>query len=167
MLPDSVRKRTSNGHLSACLGIVCIAVAGGALADDATFSTTLGTAILCLDDLAPGYFYNHLYQKQRPYKTEQGAYWFKTSEQLFGAPLTEVFVSDGSSRYAFVGAVSSLSPAELAEAVSAGAPAGGGFKKLSQTDQYSIFVSPAGAEIAYQGKKAKIFCRQDRTQLSN
>ncbi|WP_265942544.1 hypothetical protein [Dechloromonas sp. A34] len=167
MLPGTVLKRIANGPRSVYLGIICFVIAGSAFTEDATFSTTLGTAVLCLDDLAPGYFYNYLNQKQDPYKAEQGAYWFKTSEQLFGAPLTEVFISDGSSRYAFVGAVSSLSPDELAEAVSAAAPAGAGFKRLSPTDRYSIFVSPTGSEIAYQGRKAKIFCRQDRTQLSN
>lgn len=134
---------------------------------DATFSTTLGMAVLCLDDLSPGYFYDYMRRKQRPYKTEQGAYWFRTAERLFGAPITEVFISDGSSRYAFVGAVSSLSPSELAEVVSAGAPAGGGFSRLSRTDRYSIFVSPAGAQIAYQGNRGKIFCRQYRALLPN
>ena len=148
-------------------GIISLAIATCAWSQDSTFSTTFGSAILCLDDLAPGYFYNTMRQRQRPYKTEHGAYWFKTSELLFGAPLTEVFISDGSSQYVFVGAVSSLSPAELAAVVSAAAPAGGGFKRLSRTDRYSIFVSPAGSEIAYHGKKGKIFCRRDRTQLSN
>lgn len=106
-------------------------------------------------------------QRQRPYKTEDGAYWFKTAEQLFGAPLTEVFISDGSSRYAFVGAVSSLPPAELAAVISAAAPAGGSFKKLSRTDRYSVLVSSTGSEIAYHGKKGKIFCRRDQIGLAN
>lgn len=146
-------------------GIVGLAIATCAWSQDSTFSTTFGTAILCLDDLVPGYFYNTM--RQRPYKIEDGAYWFKTSEQLFGAPLTDIFISDGSSRYDFVGAVSSLSPSELAAVVSAAAPAGGSFKRLSRTDRYSIFVSPTGSEIAYHGKKGKIFCRRDRIGPTN
>lgn len=153
-----------------CRRHACAAIVGLLMATCAwpsTFSTTFGTAILCLDDLEPGYFYNYLRQRQRPYKIEQGAYWFKTSEELFGAPLSEVFVSDGSSRHAFVGAVSTLSPSELAAVVSAAAPAGGGFNRISRTDRYSIYVSPAGSEIAYQGKKGKIFCRRDQIRSAN
>ena len=147
----------------ASTAIFALLVSTCAWPDDSSFSNTFGAAILCLDDLEPGYFYNAM--RQRPYKIEQGAYWFKTSEQLFGAPLTEFFISDGSSRHAFVGAVSSLSPAELAAVVSAGAPAGGGFKRVSRTDRYAPFVSPTGSEIVYQGNKGKIFCRRDRIVL--
>ncbi|HJV92511.1 MAG TPA: hypothetical protein VJ572_03495, partial [Azonexus sp.] len=71
-------------------GIFSLAIAIGAWSQDSTFSTSFGTAVLCLDDLAPGYFYDTMRQHQRPYKTDDGAYWFKTTEQLFGAPLTEV-----------------------------------------------------------------------------
>lgn len=143
--------------------ILGLLISTGAWPQDSTLPTSLGMAILCLDDVEPGYFYNAM--RRRPYKTEDGAYWFKTSAQLFGAPVTEVFVSDGSSRHAFVGAISSLSPAELAAVVSAGAPAGGGFKRVSRTDRYAPFVSPTGSEIVYQGNKGKIFCRRDRIVL--
>ncbi|WP_205629978.1 hypothetical protein, partial [Dechloromonas denitrificans] len=101
--------------------ILALLISTGAWPQSSTLSTSLGMAILCLDDVEPGYFYNAM--RRRPYKTEDGAYWFKTSEQLFGAPVTEIFISDGSSRHAFVGAISSLSPAELAAVISAGAPA--------------------------------------------
>lgn len=145
--------------------IIALAMAAGACSQEAPLPATLGNAILCLDDLAPGYFYNAM--GQHPYKIENGAYWFKTSAQLLGVPLTEVFISDGSSRYDFVGAVSSLSPVELAEAVSANVPAGGSFQRLNRTDRYSIFVSRIGSEIAYHGKKGKIFCRRDRIEPAN
>lgn len=144
----------------ACCGLIGLAIASCTWAQGSNFSTTFGTAILCLDDLAPGYFYNVM--RQRPYKTEHGAYWFKTTEQLFGAPLTEIFISDGSSRHDFVGAVSSLTPDELATVISAAAPAGGGFKRLSRADRYSVYVSRTGSEIVYHGRKGKIFCRRDR-----
>ena len=159
-LADSPGRRPAPAAGAALIGLL---MAACAWADDSTFSSSFGTAILCLDDLDPGYFYNMM--RRRPYKTEHGAYWFKTSERLFGAPLTEIFISDGSSRHAFVGAVSSLSPAELAAVVSAAAPAGAGFKRLSRSDRYSPFISPSGSEIVYQGQKGKIFCRRDQTRL--
>ena len=167
------RKFAVNGRAGGCnwrtiwSAVMGLAIASGVGAQDSTFSTTFGTAILCLDDLAPGHFYNTLRLRQPPYKIEDGAYWFKSTEQLFGAPLTDVFISDGSSRYDFVGAVSSLSPVELAAVVSVAAPAGGSFKRLNRTERYSIFVSRTGSEIAYHGKKGKIYCRRDRILLSN
>lgn len=163
----AARRKPAAGRCRACAAIVGLLASTGLWPDDSTFSATFGPAILCLDDLEPGYFYNYLRQRQRPYKIEQGAYWFKTSDQLFGAPLTEVFVSDDSSRYAFVGAVSTLSPSELAATVSAAAPAGGSFKRLSRTDRYSIYASPIGSVIAYQGNKGKIFCYRDRIRPAN
>lgn len=60
------------------------------------------------------------------------------------APLTEAFINDGSSRHVFVGTVSSLSPAELAEAISATASAGGDSKdSAALTDIQSSFPQPA------------------------
>ena len=79
----------------------------------------------------------------------------------------EVFVSDGSSPHSFVGAVSSLPPDQLAEAMATGAPAGGNFKKTNPRDKYSSFVSLAGSEIVFQGKNGKIYCRRDRARLSD
>ena len=143
--------------------ILGLLIGSGAWPQDSTLPTSLGMAILCLDDVEPGYFYNAM--RRRPYKTEDGAYWFKTSDQLFGAPISEIFISDGTSRHVFVGAVSSLSPSALAAVVSAAAPAGGGFKRVSRTDRYSPFVSPTGSEIVYQGNRGKIFCRRDRIGL--
>jgi len=134
-----------------------------ALAQGSTFSSTVGSAVLCLDDVEPGFFANYMSAIKPSYKQEEGAYWYKSSEQLFGAPVTEVFVSDGSSAFRFVGIVSSLPPEQLAEAITAAAPAGVVFKKLDPKDKYSIFVSPLGAVIAFhQGKKSKIYCRRDR-----
>lgn len=146
--------------------IISLFVAGTlAWAQNSTFSTTIGTAVLCFDDVEPGFLYNYMSRSKRSYKRELGAYWFKTSERLFGAPVTEVFVSDGSSRHAFVGVISSLPPDQLAEALAAAAPAVGRFRKLNPADKYSPLISSAGSEIVYQGKSAKIFCRHDRIRL--
>lgn len=143
--------------------LLALLISTGAWPQDSTLPTGLGMAILCLDDVEPGYFYNAM--RRRPYKTEDGAYWFKTTEQLFGAPVSEIFISDGTSRHAFVGAISSLSPSALAAVISAAVPAGGGFIRVSRTDRYSPYVSPSGSEIVYQGNRAKIFCRRDRIVL--
>ncbi len=138
-----------------------------AWAQDSTFSTTVGMAVLCIDDVEPGFFYNYMSNIKRAYKREQGANWFKTPGQLFGASVTEVFVSDGSSPYSFVGIVSSLPPVELAAAVAASAPAGGSFKSVNPADKFASFSSPAGSAIVYQGKNGKMFCRRDRIRLSD
>ena len=99
------------------LGILLFVNATFAMAQDLTFTTTVGMAVLCIDDVEPGFFYNYMTKIKPHSRREQGAYWFKSSEQLFGAPVTEVFVSDGSSRHSFIGIVSSLPPDQLAEAV--------------------------------------------------
>jgi len=134
-----------------------------AIGQGSTFSSTVGGAVLCLDDVEPGFFVNYMNAIKPSYKQEEGAYWYKSSEQLFGAPVTEVFVSDGSSAFRFVGVISSLPPEQLAAAITAAAPAGVVFKKLNPKDKYSNFVSPLGAVIAfYQGKKSKMYCSRDR-----
>jgi len=143
------------------LGILLLLNVTFASAQDSTFSTIVGMAVLCLDDVEPGFFFNYLSNVKPAYKREQGAYWFKVAGQLFGAPVSEVFVSDGSSRHSFVGMVSSLAPVELAAAIAAGAPAGGNFRSIDPADKYSILESPAGSQIVNQQKNGKIFCRRD------
>ena len=149
------------------LGILFLVNVGFALAQDSTFPTTVGMAVLCLDDVEPGFFFNYMSNVKPAYKREQGAYWFKVAGSLFGAPVSEVFVSDGSSRHSFVGMISSLAPIELAAAIAVGAPAGGNFRSINPVDKYSILVSPAGSQIVYQGKTGKIFCRRDRIRLQD
>lgn len=148
--------------LNKLLGVLFFLNLNCAWAQDSTFSTTVGMAVLCIDDVEPGFFYNYMSKIKRAYKREQGAYWFKTPGQLFGAPVTEVFVSDGSAPYSFVGIVSSLPPVELAAAVAASAPAGGNFRSINPADKFASFISSTGAEIVYQGKNGKMFCRRDR-----
>jgi hypothetical protein len=144
---------------------ILLFASGTAWAQLSTFSTTVGMAVLCLSVAEPGYFYNYLSQIKPPVRRENGAFWFKSSDQLFGASLSEVFVSDGSTAHVFIGVVSPLPPDQLAEALAAGAPAGGNFKKRDPADKYSTWVSSFGAEIAFQGKNSKLFCRRDRIRL--
>jgi len=147
------------------IGLAFALNAALAWAQGANFSTTVGMAALCVDDVEPGFLYNTLRKIKPPSRHEQGAYWFAIAEPLFTAPVSEVFVSDGSSRHVFVGVVSPLAPAQLAEAIAAGAPAGGTFKRDNPADRYSPYTSAAGAQIVFFNKKSKLFCRRDRGRL--
>lgn len=147
------------------LGLACWLGAAPACAQGANFSTRVGLAVLCVDDVEPGFLYNALRKTKAPSRREQGAYWFAIAEPLFGVPVTEVFVSDGSSRHNFVGVVSSLAPEQLAEAIASGAPAAGTFKRVNPADKFSPYRSAAGAQIVFHGKKSKLFCRRDRGRL--
>jgi len=133
-----------------------------AIAQGSTFSTTVGTAVLCLDDVEPGFFRNYMTAIKPAYKQEQGAYWFKASAEMYGAAVTEVFVSDESSAHRFIGVLTSLPPDQLAEAVNKAAPAGTGFRKDNPDDKYSTYTSLSGSVIAFQGKNGKMYCRRDR-----
>ncbi len=144
------------------LGWLPALVAPGAMAQGTTFATTVGTAVLCLDDVEPGFFRNYMTAIKPAYKKEQGAYWFKASADMFGATVTEVFVSDETSAYRFVGVLTSLSPDQLAETVNKAAIAGVAFKKDNPKDRYSTYTSPTGSIIAFQGKNGKMYCRRDR-----
>ena len=143
-------------------GLLLALVSACALAQASTFGTTIGTAILCLDDLQPAYFYRYMTETKRSYKHDQGAYWFKASADLFGVTVTEVFVSDGSSRDVFVGALTSLPPDQVADTLNQQALAGAGFKKDNPKDRYSGSTSRSGSVSVFQGRNGKIFCRRDR-----
>ena len=77
------------------IGLMFSLSAALAWAQGINFSTTVGMAALCLDDLEPGFLYNTLRKLKAPSRHEQGAYWFTIAEPLFTAPVSEVFVSDG------------------------------------------------------------------------
>lgn len=62
--------------LRKCLGILFLANVGFASAQDSTFPTTVGMAVLCLGDVEPGFFFNYLSNAKPAYKREQGAYLF-------------------------------------------------------------------------------------------
>jgi len=144
------------------LALTMVASFAHAHAQGSTFATTVGTAVLCLDDVEPGFFRNFMTAIKPSYKQEQGAYWFKATADMFGVPVTEVFVSDGSSAHRFVGILSSLPPDQMAEAVNNAALAGITFQKDNPKDKYSTYSSPSGSIIAFQGKNGKMYCRRDR-----
>jgi len=104
------------------------------------FSVTIGPAILCRDKLDMKFFYDYLTASFGPsYKQEQGAYWFRTKTQLFGKDIKEIFISDQSSDWIFVGAIFNAKPDDLAKAVQASA--GTIFAKSENSYRYSISIA--------------------------
>jgi len=58
-----------------------------------TFGDTIGSALLCIDQIDPYYYWSYMKQYfGPPYKQEGGAYWFKVKATLWGANITEVLV---------------------------------------------------------------------------
>jgi len=149
-------------HMKRFAIVALLAISSYAVAQGTTFATTVGTAVLCLDDVEPGFFRNYMTAIKPSYKQEQGAYWFKATAEMYGAAVTEVFVSDESSAYRFVGVLTSLPPDQLADAVNKAAIAGVPFEKDNPKDKYSTYSSPSGSVIAFQGKNGKMYCRRNR-----
>lgn len=129
------------------------------MAQPSHFSTTIGHSVLCLNVIDPGYIYNYMKEHfGNPHKREGGAWWFKVNAKLWGAPVTEVFVSDATSQYNFVGAVSSLNPQKLSESLLQTSRTGVRFHSQRPNTPYSPLRSRTGSEIVYLQNKAKIFC---------
>ncbi len=122
-----------------------------------TFGPVIGNALLCRDQLDNLYFYNWLKTAfGPPYKHEGGAYWFRTGEaSLWGAPVTEVMVSDDTSELVFLAAVAEVPPDQLEQAVRSQA----GIRHLAaDASSYPLRVSNPGSTIAYYNNKSKIYC---------
>jgi len=130
---------------------------GAALAAPSTFSTTIGPALLCLDQIDPFYFWSYLNQFfGPPYKNEGGAYWFKVQTTLWGAPISDVLVSDGSGQVIFLAAAfTNTKPVALSNAISGNT--GIGYTN-SEPIQYSPMMSNLGSKIIYFKQDSKIFC---------
>ena len=122
-----------------------------------TFAPVIGAALLCHDHLDNAYFHAWLTTHFGPaYKHEGGAYWFRTGETtLWGAPVTEVMVSDDTSEWVFVGAVADVAPDELEQAVR---KAAGVRHQAADASPYPLRVSVPGSTIAYYNAKSKIYC---------
>jgi hypothetical protein len=147
------------------IGLIGFAPNAYALGPRPDFGVTLGPAVLCRDKLEMKYLYDYLSASIGPaYKREQGAYWFRTKAQLFGKELAEVFVSDQSSEWDFVGAVVKAKPDELAKAVQTAA--GPIFVKTATGYQYSPYQAQGSSEIMWQDKNAKILCRRHVRAMS-
>jgi hypothetical protein len=122
-----------------------------------TFAPVIGAALLCHDHLDNAYFYSWLKTHFGPaYKHEGGAYWFRTGETtLWGAPVTEVMVSDDTSEWVFVGAVAEVAPDELEQDIR---KAAGVRHVAADASPYPLRVSVPGSTIAYYNSKSKIYC---------
>ena len=137
--------------------LMITAYPGSALAVPSTFGTTIGSALLCLDQIDPFYFWSYLNQFfGPPYKQEGGAYWFKVQTSLWGAPISDVLVSDGSGQVIFLAAAfTNTKPDALSGAISGSTGIG---YTVSEPIQYSPLMSNLGSKIIYFGQDSKIFC---------
>jgi len=121
------------------------------------FGTVMGSGLLCRSETSNRYFFDYMVQYfGQPYKREGGAYWFRTGETtLWGAPVTEVLVSDDTSEWVFVAAVAEVPPDELEQAIRKAA----GVRHLAaNASPYPLRVSIPGSTIAYYNSKSKIYC---------
>ena len=70
------------------------------------FVTTIGSALLCHDQIDSYFFIDYLNTYfGDPYKVEGGAYWWNVPGTLFGAKIDSIFVSQESTTTVFIGAV--------------------------------------------------------------
>jgi hypothetical protein len=122
-----------------------------------TFGPVIGGALLCRDQIDNKYFYSWLSSHfGAPYKHEGGAFWFRTGEAtLWGAPVTEVMVSDDTSELVFLAAVAEVPPDQLEQSVRGAA---GVRYPPADSSQYPLRVSATGSKIAYYNSKSKIYC---------
>lgn len=135
--------------------IVCLAQVP-ALAAPSTFGPVIGSAILCRSHLDNAYFHTYLSSAFGPsYKHEGGAYWFKADGILWGAPVSDIILSDDSSDIVFVGAVSDTRPDKLEEAIRA---AVGIRHRAADGSAFPVRESAPGSRIVYFDNKSKIYC---------
>jgi len=122
-----------------------------------TFAPVIGAALLCRDQIDTAWFYNYLRTAfGPPYRHAGGAWWFRTGEAtLWGAPVSEVMVSDDSSELAFLAAVAEVPPDELEQAVR---KAAGVAYPAADGSAYPLRISAPGSTIAYYNAKSKIYC---------
>jgi len=144
------------------LPFVLALIAGAASAQTqdkqpSTFGPVIGSALLCRDQIDNKYFYSWLTTHfGAPYKHEGGAFWFRTGEAtLWGAPVTEVMVSDDTSELAFLAAVAEVPPDQLEQSIRT---ASGIKHQAADSSPYPLRISAPGSTIAYYNAKSKIYC---------
>ena len=134
-----------------------IALAQAGDKQPSTFGPVIGSALLCRDHLDNRYFYSWLQAAfGPPYKHEGGAFWFRTGEAtLWGAPVSEVMVSDDTSELVFLAAVAEVPPDQLEQSIRTAS----GIRHLAADGSaYPLRVSNPGSTIAYYNTKSKIYC---------
>jgi hypothetical protein len=140
----------------ACVAaFLCLAPAPGHAAPS-TFGPVIGNAILCRSHLDNAYFHSYLSTAFGPwYKHEGGAYWFKADGTLWGAPVSDVLVSDDSSELVFLGAVAQTTPDKLDEAIRAAA---GLRHATTDNSAFPVRLAAPGSKIVYFNSGSKIYC---------
>lgn len=140
----------------ACVVAVLSLAGAWSTAAPSTFGPVIGSALLCRSHLDNAYFYAWLSTAFGPsYKHEGGAYWFKADGNLWGAPVTDILLSDDSSEVVFVGAVSEVAPDKLDEAIRAAV----GVRHIAaDASAYPVRQSLPGSKIVYFKAKSKIYC---------
>lgn len=134
-----------------------------ALAAPSTFGPVVGSALLCRDAIDNAYFHDYFSRAfGASYKHEGGAYWFRADATLWGSPVREVLVSDGSGDYQFIAAVTDATPEELNDAIRKSA--GVRHRKLDAS-RYAVLESAPGSRIVYFNARSKIYCAKSRPQL--
>ena len=125
-------------------------------APPSTFGQVVGNAVLCIDQIDNKAFYAYLLTAFGPaYKHEGGAYWFRTDATLWGAPITDVIVSDDTSPLVFMGVVADATPEKLEPAIRGAS--GMRFNKLDNS-AFPVRGSMPGSKIVYFRSKAKVYC---------
>lgn len=134
--------------------LLMISFLGISLAE--SFSVSMWSALSGNSTLDIYYYYQYLKKKfGEPYQRKDGAFWFKASESFYSLKTEDVFVSDGSSDYIFIGISVSGSPESTVKAVSF--LPGFNFYKENPNDQYSKYIANSGAEVLWFGAdKSKI-----------
>ena len=146
--------------LAACAVLAFGTPVSGVLAQakpaPSTFGQVVGNAVLCLDHIDNKAFYAYLLTAFGPaYKNEGGAYWFRTDATLWGAPVTDVIVSDDTSALVFMGVVADSTPEKLEPAIRSAS--GLRFNKLDNS-AFPVRASEPGSKIVYFRSKAKVYC---------
>ena len=130
-----------------------------------TFSTTVGHTLLCMNQLDSYFFYDYFRTAfGKPYKQEGGAYWFKADTTLWGAPITDVLVSDDPSLFSFIAAVADVPPERLDAAV---VEAMGIHHQVMDGSKFPMRQAYPGSQIVYFQKKSKIFCAKSKQLRPN
>jgi hypothetical protein len=155
--PDAARVCALLGQ-SCALALLALAGAMPAAAQAApsTFGPVIGSAILCRSQLDNAYFHDYLVNAFGPsYKHEGGAYWFKAEGTLWGAPVTDIMISDDTSELVFVAAVADTTPDKLEESIRKAV----GVRHLSvDNSAYPVRAANPGSKIVYFKTKSKIYC---------
>lgn len=138
--------------LAYCLSPACVAAGAPA----STFGTTIGSGLLCLDQIDPFFFWSYLKESFGvPYKQESGAYWFKVQTSLWGMQVSDILVSDGSGQLVFLAATFKAKPDALSDAILGST--GIGYMKDGAM-RYSPLESGLGSRIVYAGQDSRIYC---------